>query len=77
MYGYGFGMGLWMIVGWVIMAAVVAFALYGLIIMLKKSDNSVFSINKQEPIDILKERLARGEITREEYVVLKEEIIKE
>lgn len=77
MYGVGFRMGLWMIVGWVIVAAVIAFALYGLIIMLKRSDSSAFPSTKQDPLEIIKHRLAIGEITREEYNVLKEELKKE
>lgn len=76
MYGYGFDMGIWMIVGWVIMAAVIVFALYGLMVLLRKSDPGSFSGKSMTPVDILKERLAKGEISSEEYHKIREELLK-
>lgn len=76
MYGYGYGMGIWMILGWVISAAVIVFAVYGLFILLRKSDARVSEGKNRNPLDILKERLAKGEITTEEYHSIKEELLK-
>ena len=75
MYGYGYGMGTWMIFGWVIMAAVIIFSVYGLIVLLRKTDTGRFS-GRPAPLDLLKERLARGEIDVEEYNRVKEELLK-
>ncbi len=76
MYGWGYGMGIWMIVGWVITAAIIVFALYGLIVLLKKSDNGTIRTKSAAPLDILRERLARGEINAEEYNRIKDELLK-
>jgi len=76
MYGYGYGMGIWMIAGWIIMAIVLVFALYGLIVLIRKSDSGSFSTKPRDPVDILKERLARGEIGPDEYQRIKEELTK-
>lgn len=76
MYGYGYGMGIWMIVGWVISAAVIVFAVYGLFILLRRSDSRVSEEKNKNPLDILKERLAKGEINAEEYHSIKEELLK-
>ncbi|MHB9094246.1 MAG: SHOCT domain-containing protein [Eubacteriales bacterium] len=76
MYGYGYGMGIWMIIGWIVTAVVIVFAIYGLIILLRRSDAGVSPGKSISPFDILKERLARGEITSEEYNSIKEELLK-
>jgi len=76
MYGYGYGMGLWMIVGWVVSAAVIVFAVYGLFVLLRRSDTKTSEVKNINPLDILKERLAKGEITTEEYHSIKEELLK-
>ena len=76
MYGYGYGMGIWMIVGWVISAAVIVFAVYGLFILLRRSDSRVSEEKNKNPLDILKERLAKGEINAEEYNSIKDELLK-
>lgn len=76
MYGYGYGMGIWMIVGWVISAAVIVFAVYGLFILLRRSDTRASEGKNKNPLDILKERFAKGEINAEEYHLIKEELLK-
>lgn len=75
MYGYGYGMGVWVIAGWVVSAAVIVFAVYGLFVLLRRTDKTS-EMNNNSPLDILKERLARGEINIEEYHVIKEELLK-
>jgi uncharacterized membrane protein len=64
-----------MIVGWIIMAAVIIFAVYGLMYLLRKSDSSG-AVKTAAPLDILKERLARGEIDSEEYQRIKDELLR-
>lgn len=77
MYGYGYGMGVWMIIGWIIMAAVLILAVYGLILLLRKSDSGAGELHKTgSPLDVLKERLARGEVSVEEYNRIREELLK-
>lgn len=76
MYGYGYGMGVWMIIGWVIMAAVIILAVYGLIILLRRTDAGTMSYKPVDSLSILKERLAKGEIDTEEYRKIKEELQK-
>lgn len=76
MYGYGYGMGLWMIIGWIVSAAVIVFAVYGLFMLLRRSDTRIPEVKSRNPLEILKERLAKGEITTEEYQTIREELLK-
>ncbi|MDT3699071.1 MAG: SHOCT domain-containing protein [Thermincola sp.] len=76
MYGYGYGMGLWMIIGWIVSAAVIVFAVYGLFMLLRRSDTRIPEVKSRNPLDILKERLAKGDITTEEYQTIREELLK-
>ncbi len=80
MYGWGsgagYGMGIWMLISWIIMAVVIIFALYGLIAIIRKSETGRFTNKSLEPMEYLKERLAKGEISHEEYQKIKEELLK-
>ncbi len=76
MYGYGYGMGIWMVVGWIIMATVVVFALYGLMILLRRSEPAFVTEKSPDALELLKQRLAKGEITIEEYNKIKNELLK-
>lgn len=76
MNGFGYGMGWWMLINWIIIAVVLVFALYGLITLLKRSDSDFTANNRNVALDIIKERLARGEIQIEEYHQLREELLK-
>lgn len=75
MYGYGYGLGISMIIGWVIMAAIIVFSLYGLITLIRRADAGADLNRSVKPLDILKERLAKGEIDMEEYKNIKKELI--
>jgi putative membrane protein len=72
-YGWGMGLGiigvLFSIVFWVGVIALVVW----LITKLVKHENSG-KIEKQSPIDLAKERYARGEITKEEFEQLKKDL---
>lgn len=85
-YGHGFGMGVWFFFSWIITAVVIVFAIYGLMMLLKKTETHEFHWKKkpkeeltkqlnEAPLDILKARLAKGEITREEFLSLKDDIL--
>jgi len=78
MIGYGWGM---MGVGWgswILMLAFVALIAFGAYLFLSgpKSENEPVALPEVRAIEILKERYAKGEITREEYMRMKEEVQK-
>ena len=63
----GFGMGgFWMILGMIIIIVIAAVIIYFLISQAKQSPREN-NTHYHKPATILKERYARGEITREEY----------
>ncbi len=69
MHGWntGFGMGgFWMILWIIIIIVIAAVIIYFLISQAKQSPREN-NANYNKPVTILKERYARGEITREEY----------
>ena len=57
----------WWIV-WIIFVIWIFFSSYGR----KKAADKYIPFDNQNPLDILKERYARGEITKEEYLEAKE-----
>lgn len=59
--------GMWMIVFW---AAIIGVIIWG-ITRLTRHDGSTL---KQKPIDIARERYARGDITREEFEQIKKDL---
>jgi putative membrane protein len=65
--GYG-GMFMWLI--WIVIAAVIIYFVFNLS---KRSGSSIDSA-KESPIEILKRRYAKGEITKEEFDRIKREI---
>lgn len=67
MMGGFFGMG----VSWLLIIAIIIVALF---LMKSWSGNQQKSANHQDSLAILKQRLARGEITEEEYDRLKKKI---
>ena len=63
----GFGMGgFWMFFGMIIMVVIVVAIMYFLISKAKQSPQEI-DLDYNALVTILKERYARGEITREEY----------
>jgi putative membrane protein len=65
--GFGFG-GLGMIVGMIIFAAIVTFAVLAIIHFTRKPARRNTG---SDALEVLKMRLAKGEITEEEYVKLR------
>ena len=70
MMGYGGlgGMFMWLI--WIVIAAVIIYLVFNLS---KRNKISIDSA-EQSPIEILKRRYAKGEITKEEFDRIKKEI---
>ncbi len=75
MYGYDmhwFG-GFWMIFFWVLVLVGIIFLVYFLI----KKSSDTGQTSSRNPMDILRERYAKGEITEEEYHRAKKEFTKD
>jgi putative membrane protein len=72
-YMYG-GMGWWMVFGVIIMilfwGGVIALIVWGI----RKLTSHGVSIDKPSPIDIAKERYAKGEISKEEFEEIKKNL---
>ncbi len=67
-YGWGYGMGFMMIIFWVL----VIFGIVYLIRYLAKGPSHYEP--RETPLDILKKRYARGEITKEQYDRMKDDL---
>ncbi len=59
--------GLWMVVFW---GGLIALIVWGITRLTKRSD----SIPKHDPLDVAKERYAKGEISREEFEQIKKDL---
>lgn len=70
MMDFGFG-GIFM---WLIFLALAVFLIYIFIIQPRRSGESGGGQPKETPLDILKKRYARGDITKEEFESLKKDI---
>jgi putative membrane protein len=71
-WGFAFG-GFWMILFW---AAVISFGIWIVHKLTDKRDVHVDTTISSRPMDIAKERYAKGEITKEEFLQLKRDLIK-
>lgn len=76
MYGWGGygGMGIFMIISWLIGLAILGFAVYGIIQWANKGESRKDGSSSGKALDILKERYARGEINKEEFDRIKEDL---
>ena len=70
MMDFGFG-GIFM---WLIFLALAAFLIYIFVIQPRKSGESGGGQPKETPLDILKKRYAKGDISKEEFENLKKDI---
>lgn len=69
MNGYNSGWGIIMIFFWLIILLIVFY----IVLRLVKNHESI-SNTKTDPIDIAKERFAKGEITKEQFAEIKKEL---
>ena len=60
------GMGWWMVFGGFWMVAVLGFFIWLLVSFTSKVNNEK-SVNKEDPMEIARRRLASGEITKEQF----------
>ena len=59
--------GLWMVVFW---GGLIALIVWGITKLTRRSD----SATKRDPLDVAKERYAKGEISREEFEQIKKDL---
>ena len=73
---HDFGGGWWMLGGGIFMvlfwAAIIGLMVWGIIRLTRYTGFN--STTKQSPVDITKERYARGEITKEQYEQIKKDL---
>jgi putative membrane protein len=78
MWYWGEGMGWWMLFGgfWMVLfwGAIVALIVWGISRFTRRADSGTSTSEKTTPLDIAKERYAKGEISKEEYEQLKKDI---
>ncbi len=77
MWGQGYGMGwLWVFILWALIIGVVAVAIYVLLNSRKHNQGSSANVNLRQgnAVDMVKERYAKGEISREEYKQMMEDL---
>ena len=75
MWHFHEGMGWWMVFGgaWAIVfwGGLIALIIWGVYRLTRRNDSS----RKQSPLDLAKERYAKGEVTREEFEKIKKDLI--
>jgi putative membrane protein len=71
MNGNDWGWGIFMMVFWLIALVVVAVVVMHL---LREHNHHTGHIQKSDPLDIVKERYAKGEITKEQFEQLKKDL---
>ena len=64
--GWGWGMGFWMLGGLALAIGVVVLIVWAVVTVSRREDHGVRG-PLQTPLDILRERYARGEISAEEF----------
>lgn len=74
MHGIG-GMGLGMVWWWIIGLILVAFIIWAVMRSTGQNNNRNNTANHKSPLDILKERYARGEIDKEEFEQRKKDLM--
>ncbi|MGI9862094.1 SHOCT domain-containing protein [Moorella naiadis] len=74
MWGYyNWGMGLGMLLWWVLLLGIFVLAVYGLVSLFNHRGGQQ-TLRHPDPVEIIKERYAKGEITTEEYHRMREEL---
>lgn len=71
MHGYEWGWGALSMVLWLLFFCCIAL----LVLRLLRNSDGGSAVRKQDPIDIAKERYAKGEITKTEFEQLKKDLI--
>lgn len=71
--GYGWGMGF----GWMFVVIFWVLVIIGIVYLITLAAGGKKRASEESPLDILKRRYAKGEITREEFEKMKEDLKKE
>ncbi|MBE3573185.1 MAG: SHOCT domain-containing protein [Moorella humiferrea] len=76
MWGFygNWGMGFWMLMWWVLLISILVLAVYGLVSLINRRAVQQPALHP-DPLAILKERYARGEITTDEYRSMWQELL--
>ena len=79
MWGWSEGMGWWMIFGgfWMILfwVAIIALIIWGIKKLTERGNSGTGGGGRKEPLDIARERYARGEISQEEFQQIKKDLL--
>jgi len=71
MMGYGF-FGGWMMIVWII---IIGLIVWGVIALTRHAGKGPGDGERRNPLDIARERYAKGEITREEFERIKKDLL--
>ncbi len=63
--------GLWMIIFWVV---IIALIVWGVIALTKRMTSAADTTQKRDPLDTARERYAKGEISKEEFEQIKKDL---
>ena len=63
--------GIWMVIFW---GSIIALIIWGIKKLTERSGSVSSSINKLNPLDIAKERYAKGEISKEDFARIKKDL---
>ena len=63
--------GSWMMIFWVV---IIALIVWGIIALVKRGNSTSDTPQKRDPLDIAKERYAKGEISKEELEQIKKDL---
>ena len=69
-YGYG-GIAPW---GWILMVVVMALVILGVILLFRFVAGAQTKLDKDNPLDVLKHRYAKGEITKKQFDEVKQDL---
>jgi putative membrane protein len=75
MWGWHDGIGWWMVF-WMVLfwGVIVALVVWGVKKLTERGSSGSSTSEKRDPLDIAKERYARGEISREEFEQIKKDL---
>ena len=60
---------------WIVWIVVIGLVIWGVIALVRRTSSTSNTSQKSNPLEIAKERYARGEITKEEFEQIKKDII--
>ena len=63
----------WMIIVWII---IIALIVWGVVALVRRGSSASDASPKRDPLDIARERYAKGEITKEEFEEIKKNLSK-